>query len=219
MARVNAERISQGLTPVSMNTGAYCRARNRLSEELLHSLEKDSGANLESEALKDWLWKSRRVKLIDGSTVSMPDTVANQAEYPQQAAQKKGLGFPIARLVAVLSLNTGAVLDLSLGAYQGKLTGEHALLRNLFGSFEAGDVALADAYYCLYFLIAILQAIGVDMVCRLHGARRSDFRQGERLNKGDHIVIYERPERPDWMSKKMYEVECGRLIGSHVPKG
>jgi hypothetical protein len=172
---------------------------------LLHQLVRGSGANLEDKLPEKWLWKKRHVKLIDGSTVSMPDTDANQAAYPQQKAQKDGLGFPIARLVGVLSLSTGAIIDLSLGPYQGKRTGEHALLRQLLGCFRAGDVALADAYYCSYFLIAIFRAMGVDIVCRLHGARYSDFRRGKSLGKGDHIAIFERPKRPEWMSIELYE--------------
>ena len=202
--RVNAERAANGLKPASPDTGAYCKARDRLPEELIHKLVCASGFNLEQAAPAEWRWKKRHVKLIDGSTISMPDTAENQEEYPKQSEQKPGLGFPIARVVGVLSLTIGSVLDLAIAPYKGKLTGEHALLRQLLHCFSEGDIALADAYYCSYFLIANLHKMGVDIICRLHGARGSDFRRGKRLGNGDHIVTYLRPSRPSWMDDETY---------------
>ena len=79
----------------------------------------------------EWLWNGRHVKLVDGFTVSLPDTEANQAEYPQSRSQQAGVGFPLARCVVLLSLATGMVADLEIGPYAGKETGETALLRNL----------------------------------------------------------------------------------------
>ncbi len=80
-----------------------------------------------------WLWHGRHVKLVDGTTVSMPDTEANQAEYPQHSAQEEGVGFPILRMVMLFSLATGMLCDMAMGPYQGKETGEPALFRELFG--------------------------------------------------------------------------------------
>jgi hypothetical protein len=205
IACVNSERISKELTPASSDTGAYCKARSRLPEEFFQSLVKDSGGQLESQAPEDWLWKGRHVKLIDGSTLSMPDTSDNQSEYPQQKNQKEGLGFPIARILAILSLATGSVIDLAIGPYQGKASGEHSLLRTLLGNLNKGDIVLGDAYYCSYFLIATLKQMGIDIVCRIHGARLRDFRSGKRLSKGDHIVTYHRPKRPAWMDEHTYQ--------------
>jgi len=95
--------------------------------------------------------------VVDGTTASMPDTPENQAVYPQPASQKPGLGFPLARLVAVLSLNCAAVLDLAIGPHSGKQGGESALFRTLFDRLEASDVLLADRYYASYWMIAMLR--------------------------------------------------------------
>src|SRR5664279_3114610 len=62
----------------------------------------------------------------------MPDTPENQADFPQLDSQKPGLGFPIARRVVLISLAVGTVIDYSLGAYQGKGSGETSLLSQLF---------------------------------------------------------------------------------------
>jgi putative transposase len=152
-----------------------------------------------------WLWKNRHVHLVDGTTVSMPDTAANQAAYPQPATQQPGLGFPLARLVVLLSLASAMVTDMELGPYQGKETGETALLRSLLSCLDRGDVLLADCYYCSYFMIVLLRELGIDCVFRLHQCRGVDFRRGRRLGRGDHVVEWLRPARPDWMDQETYQ--------------
>jgi hypothetical protein len=151
------------------------------------------------------LWKGRHAKLIDGSTFMMADTPKNQAEYPQNPAQKTGIGFPISRFVAVLSLATACVMDCAITKYKGKGTGETALLRQLLDCFRKGDVAVADRFYGNYFMIALLLQRGVDVCFRKHQNRHSDFRRGHRLGKHDHLVTWHRPKRPSWMSQELYE--------------
>ena len=190
---------------LSDNTGAYCRARAKLPEAVLRRLAYDVADGSERSIPGEWRWKDRDVKMVDGTTMSMPDTKANQAEYPQHTAQKKGLGFPIVRMVVLLSLATAMVSGMALGPYSGKETGETALLRELFKRLVAGDIILGDRYYCSYFLIILLLELGVDIVTRQHQLRTTDFRQGERLGKRDHLVIWPRPAKPDWMDQATYD--------------
>jgi putative transposase len=143
--------------------------------------------------------------VVDGTIVSMADTAANQREYPQSRSQKPGLGFPIARLVVVFCLATGSVLEVAIGKYKGKQTGENSLFRRLWDELKSGDVSLGDRCYGSYFGIAMLKRRGVDSVCRLHQGRRCDFGRGRRLGDEDHIVIWARPARPDWMDEDTYE--------------
>lgn len=159
-----------------------------------------------------WRWRGRPVKLIDGTTVSMPDTEENQLRYPQHEAQKPGLGFPMARLVALISLECGAVLDWAMGPCKGKRTGEDALFRQLYRSLRRGDIVLVDCYHCSYFTVAVLQAMGVDVVARQHAQRITDFRRGERLGKRDHLVRWKRPARPEWMDEQTYAQMPEELI-------
>jgi hypothetical protein len=126
-----------GLT--SAATGAYCKARQRLSELFVADLARDSGRDLHDQIPTTGLLNGRPIKIGDGTTVSMPDTPANQKAYPQQRGQKEGLGFPILRLVGLISLSCGAVLDVAMAPYSGKRTGETSLLRQLLGSLRAGD--------------------------------------------------------------------------------
>jgi DDE family transposase len=162
----------------SADTGAYCKARDALPEAFFAEAARQAGRALEDDADATWLWKGREVVLVDGTTVSMPDTAENQAEYPQARTQKPGLGFPIARLVALIALATGAVLDLAIGPYQGKETGETALFRSLLDRLRPGTVVLADCSFGSYFGLASLATRGIDALVRMHQKRKYDFGMG-----------------------------------------
>lgn len=135
----------------------------------------------------------------------MPDTPENQAEYPQPNSQAEGLGFPILRAVALISLATAMINGLALGPYSGKETGETALFRQLFGLLKPNDVVVADRYYGGWFTIALLQELGVEVVTRLHQHREADFRRGRRLGADDHLVAWPKPQRPDWLDQETYD--------------
>jgi putative transposase len=192
--------------PDDLDTGAYCRARAKLPAVVLQRLALHVGHRLEEAAPEAWRWHGCRVHLVDGSTSTLPDTKENQAAFPPPASQKPGLGFPIIRWVVLLGLATAAVQGLAYGPFRGKETGETALFRELLGQLSQGDVVVADRYYCSYFLVALLQALGVDVVCRLHQRRKYDFHSGQRLGPGDRVTLWRRPERPDWMSEAEYGV-------------
>ena len=74
----------------------------------------------------------------------MPDTPENQEAYPQVYNQKRGVGFPIARVGALTSLACGAILNLGVCRYAGKGQGEVSLLRQLWDVLRPGDVLLTD---------------------------------------------------------------------------
>ena len=172
---------------------------------LLRQLALQVGRRLERRVPEDWQWQGRHIHLVDGFTVQAPDTPANQQRYPQPPGQKPGLGFPMLRLVVVLSLVTACVQDLAYGPYEGKETGEPALFRQLLGEMVAGDVVVFDRYYCSYFMVALVLAQGLDVVVRLHQGRSCDFRRGQRLGPDDHLVVWQRPQRPTWMTAEVYQ--------------
>jgi putative transposase len=204
VARLIAWRLTQGLSPCSADTGAYCTARSDLPEEALHALMRDAGKQVENESPQTWLWHGRRVRVVDGSTLTMPDTPENQAAYPQQKTQKPGCGFPIARILVIFSLSVGTVLEAAISKYQGKQTGENSLFRRLYDALAEGDIILADRYFSGWSDIALPLARGIDMVVRKHQGRRTDFRTGQRLGKDDHLIFWMRPQRPRWMSAEQY---------------
>jgi hypothetical protein len=201
VARLRAWRIAKGLPPCSLATGGYCRARQRLPETLLPRLVRGTSKRLQELAPKGWHFHDRSVVIVDGTCVSMPDTPENQKAYPQHPHQKRGCGFPIARIVVLLSLATGAVLDLAMAPWSGKLTGENALLRGLRNCLESGSILLADSYYSSYQEVAALLRMGVDVVMRQHGGRLGTFGRGQKLGREDHLVEWQRGrQRRSWMS-------------------
>jgi putative transposase len=199
-------RNAHGLPPVSTETTSYCDARARLPEGLFWELVRRTGHAVHEQAEASWNFHGRPVKIVDGSTVTMPDTARNQEAYPQPSSQADGLGFPIARILVVFSLAVGTVLEAAMGRYEGKQTSELALLRMIIDEFKPGDIVLADRFFCSYWVIAALKARGVDVVMRLHQRRRADFRCGDRVSRDDHTVLWKKPEAiPDWMSRAEYE--------------
>ena len=203
--RVLSWLVSRGEPPCTPKTDPYCKARRRLPESLFTRLLRETGQTLSRAVPAEWLWKGRRVKIADGTTVSMPDTPENQQAYPQAKTQKPGLGFPIARMVVVFCLACGTAIDAALGTYQGKQTGENALLRSLKDSIAPGEVLLADRCFSGYFDIAFWKQRAVDLVLRLHHLRTCDLRRGRRLGPNDHVVVWIKPkQRPAWMDEETY---------------
>ena len=224
VARVVTHCQLTGQTPPTSDTGDYCRARAKLSTPALRELSCEVADELESSADESWLWKGLHAKLIDGFTFTMPDTEMNQAEFPQPSSQAEGVGLPIARAVAVLSLATACVTETEIGPYKGKETGESALLRKLLGSFNENDIAVFDRYCCSFMMIALFQMQGTHVCARLHQKRKCDFRRGKRLGKYDHIIVWTKPKIPDWMDEATYDqipekLELREIRYSIVEKG
>jgi hypothetical protein len=193
-----------GRMPCAPDTGAYCDARQRLPLKAIIRLVHQTAQTVDRGASESWLWKGRRVTLVDGTTASMPDTPENQKVYPQSRSQGIGLGFPLVRILVIISLATGVVRDLAMGPYRGKETGETALFRELMHSLETAEIVLGDRSFGSYFGIAALGQRGIDGVFRMHQARKFDFRRGRRLGVTDHVVTWSKPARPQWMDKDTY---------------
>jgi hypothetical protein len=178
---------------VDEGTSAYCQARRRLPLDSLQRIRHAVAAradNLLVEAQQ--LWHGLRPKVIDATTVTLPDTPKNQRAYPQSRIQKPGCGFPLMRILGIFSLSSGVLLDYQKG---NKHQSELALLYKLLDHFKPGDLAIADRGFCNFVLMAALLLRGVDAVFRLHQSRRVDWRKGQRLGKHDRLFTWSRPRR------------------------
>lgn len=208
-----SERLAHGQSASTLNTSSYCNARARLPVAIPRTLGERIGNRLETAAPQEWRWQGRSVKLFDGTTVSMPDTPSNQNAFPQSREQKPGLGFPIARIGALIGLASGAILGYRIAACKGKGTGEQSLLRDLLDHHIApGDILLADALLANWWIIERVLAQGGDVVMAQHGSRHTDFTRGKPLGTNDHIVEWPRPPRPKWMSVTAYVSYPERLL-------
>jgi hypothetical protein len=183
----------------STDTGAYTKARQRLPESLLQRLVPETADALEQQVRPEHQWCGRPVRVCDGTTVLMSDSAANQAAYPQHGNQTAGCGFPIAKVVVMFSLMTGAVVAACIAPWA---MSEIVMSRLLYLELEVGEVVLADQAYGSYCDLALVQQQGADGVFRKHQARRTDFRRGIKPGIGDHQVVWQKPvKRPDHMSQ------------------
>lgn len=213
VSHILAERLSSGYEANSMNTGPYCKARQRLKLSHLEEGMQSVGRTLHEQAPQSWLWKKHRVVLVDGTTLLMPDTEKNQMRYPQQKVQKAGVGFPIMRLVGLLSLATGTCLGYATGAFQGKGSGETSLFSQLIGGLGKEDLLLADRYYTTYGIMALLLKQKNSFVFRQRPNVKSDFRTGKKLGTKDHLITVKKPPRkPVWMTVSDYAQLPEQLI-------
>ena len=185
---------------VDENTSAYCQARDRLPLDRLQRLRMAVAAA--GEKMTE-LWHDLRPKVIDGTTLSLPDTAKNQRAYPQSSSQKPGCGFPLMKLVGVFSLASGVLLDYAKG---NKHQSELRLLKGLLEHFKPQDLAVADRGFCTYVLLALLLLRGVPSLFRLHHSRPSDLRKGQRLGKNDRLFTWLKPnQRPRWLPQSWWQ--------------
>ena len=176
---------------LSGSSSAYCQARARLDPEALELVSGHLCWSLERNVLGEERWLGGRpVKIVDGTGLSMPDTPANQALWPQPTSQQPGCGFPVMKLVGLFSLSSGALLETATGSLH---VHESLLFRELWDKLRKGDVVLADRGFCSYAALASLQQRGVDSVMRLHQKRRGDFRSGRKLGPDDRLVTWAKP--------------------------
>src|SRR5262249_31744206 len=194
VARVVVWRTAHGRKGCSPDSSSYCEARARLPLELIRTLMRIVAGRIQHAAPMDWLWKGRSVKIVDGTTVLMPDTPENRDAYPPRRNQVNGVSFPIARLVVIFSHACGTALDLIMAPMRGKKTGETSLFRNMLGALNSGDILLGDRLFDSYRDIAALRERGVDIVFRMNGSRHCDFRRGRRLGVTDHRVTWKKPK-------------------------
>jgi len=174
----------------SLTTSAYCQARGRLDVERLDLVSKSVAHACERNVLTEERWQGRSVKIVDGTGLSMPDTVENQKAWPQPGSQKPGVGFPHMKLLGLFSLASGALMDHVTADYY---THETAMFRQMWSRLTRGDVILGDRAFCSFVSMHELSRKGVDSVFRLHQARQFDARKGKVLGRDDRLVTWTKP--------------------------
>lgn len=186
----------------SHDPSAYCRARKRLPENLLRRLVDLVAKKLAAKVPAKRLWHGHRVMLVDGSSAALWDTPENQKAYPQPSVQKPGCGFPVARIVGIFDMVTGALVDLAIGPLA---LAETTLFHMIWSCIKAGDIILGDRGYCSYAHMAVLLQRGSHSLFRLHAGRKVDFRRGKYLGRNDREVQWEKGARPKWLTPEEFD--------------
>jgi hypothetical protein len=211
----------------STNTGAYCRARAKITWQAVRDIccqiaqtteamfdAQDVDSELKQHdvvAEAQSIATSGRILLVDGFTFIAADTPENQEVFPQNPSQKEGLGFPIVRGVSLISMVTGLLVDAVFGTYAGKQSGETALLWQMLDQLKPGDTLVADCFYCTYWIVAACKNKGVHIVMKNHDKRDDEPLGAKRIDKNQRTTLWLRPQRPDWMSEEEY-AQCPEQI-------
>lgn len=196
VCRVQTLFSLKSLQPPAADTSAYCSARLRLPVRWLCRINHAITSRLCPTASG-----SGRLLVVDGTSTTLADTPALQKKYPQPTSQKPGCGFPLMNILGLFDLRSGAWLASAKGHADNH---DLPLFRRLYRRLRKGDTVVADRAFCSWFDIAILQAKGVEVVMRLHQARKVDPGKAKRLGQGDHLVSWPRAKRPRWMCAAQY---------------
>ena len=191
--QAQAWSLQSNQTPPPSENSPYCQARAALPLERLQHVHDHLVREADQAIAAKDLWCGRRVQVIDGTTLCAADTAANQASFPQQSVQKPGCGFPILRLLAVMSLSTGMIVAWAKDSLRSQ---ELGLLQRLWDHFKKGDVLLGDRGFASWGLLAQCQQRGVDAVLRVRGKLRNDFSQGREIDQHQRLVTWHKPKQP-----------------------
>jgi len=194
----------------SPNTASFCKARARLPQKGLEAIHRQLTRKMEAQTTEDGLWRQRRVKIVDGTGLSMPDTRANQKIYPQSQRQKLGCGFPVIKLVATFSLASGAILGFVKGTLHDA---ERILFKDLWDLFEPGDVVLADSAFCSYADYYFLSQRRIDCVMANHQRRTKGLEFVKSLGKQDRLLYWIKMKPcPSWLEKSQWAKVPEKLL-------
>lgn len=194
----------------SASTAAYCKARARLPLQGIKKLSGRIARHICASETEVSLWYGRKIKVIDGVCVSMPDTAKNQQAWPQPKGSKAGCGFPVMKLVAIFSLASGTLMELAKGNLHDH---ERTLFRKLWCSFKPGDVALADRGFCGYADFFLLAKRGVDSVMRKHQRRSVGAAVLKKIDENDYLMEwYKTSTKPDWLTGKQWRNIPDKII-------
>ncbi|MDZ4872194.1 MAG: IS4 family transposase ISAcma16 [Chroococcidiopsis cubana SAG 39.79] len=203
VSKIIAYLAGEGVELPSTDTSGYCQARARIPEKLLEKLFGRAAKSLEEKVTCEYLWCGRNVKVIDGSTVSMPDTLENQKAYPQPKTQKPGCGFPIAKIGVIFSLATGAAVALCIDVLN---THDIKLARKLYQFLNPLDILLGDRAFCAYADIAAIKNLGCEAIFRKHQSRTTSIRKGRIVGNCDKLVTWYKPKIcPKGLSKDDFD--------------
>jgi hypothetical protein len=209
--QVVAAAINRRLIPSGCCEGdsAYCNRRNKLPEVKIKKLAFEVGKRLSKKSRKAEMFFGRRVKVVDGTSVQLPDTSQNQSEYPQPTAQKEGCGTPVMYVSALMDLATGAMLWAETIGRSGH---EQKLFRMLWKRIRREEIVLGDSIYCSFGLIVGMTRRSIDCVIRWNNARKHRPKT-KRLGYNDWLELWERPIKPEpWVWFELPETITVRVI-------
>lgn len=176
------DRIEQAPADTS-----WCEARSRLPEGLWARLIDDSTRRLEDLAGQEYLYFGRSVYLVDGSTVSMPDTLELASAFGYADTKHGPSRFPVARITFITHAGTEAVFDYRLGRYR---TAEDSQFHAMWDRLPSGCICIFDRKFCSFYDLAKLQQGRIDVISPLHQRRDPHklIAEGTKIGKNEWLI-------------------------------
>lgn len=203
----------QDAAPISAKDGAYCVARQRLPEDLFGCALNKTAAACDRAAPPTGLLQGRRAMLVDGTVLTLADSLANQTEYPQVATMKKGCAFPLMKVVAVLSLLSGAIVAAGCGASH---VSEFRLFYDLAACLVPRDIVITDRGFGNGCVLAWLQSLKIDFIARSN--RKTAGRRRRHLGRNDWLVIWKRPQTSAVIPQELFD-QCPAELEVRIVRG
>ena len=219
------------LAKAPVKAAAYCKARMRLPLAALQELLRSSSAAMRARQRTGTLWCGLRTFLLDGTSTITPDVPELAEAFGRPTGQKKGCGWPVPKILALLDAFSGMVVEV-MGF--PLFTHEQSQAWRLHPLLGVGDLLLADRGLCSFAHLAMLAARGVAGVFRVHQRQIINFRPHrktrrqagkkggrgrptsrfiKRLGKHDQVVEWIKPsQKPRWMTMEQYDALPAKLL-------
>jgi hypothetical protein len=178
LSHLRDEEVVGGLLATE---AAITKARQRLGVEPLKKLfEKFVRPQAEKWLTGAW-YRSWRVVSLDGSTLRVQDTDANEHRFGRPPSKRGTTAYPQMRMVGLLENGTRILFEVALGAYH---TAENTLARLVVPKLGKGMLCLADRGFFGYELWNQGVATGAELLWRIKSTIKP--RQMERLPDGSY---------------------------------
>ena len=208
------KRIREGT--VRPHTGAYSDARQNMPLEVVNRVADRVWEHLSQtttrEALPGW---SRRVFILDGSSVELPHTPDLIKAYPPATNQYGEAHWPVLRVLVAQELTSALAVRPCWGPMYGpEAVSEQALTETMLDRLDNASVVMGDINFGVFSVAYAASQRGHDMLFRLQPNRAAQLGRGLTLNPGTDQRVCWRPS--DYERKRHPELPAGACVQGRI---
>lgn len=176
--------------PISDNTAAYTKARQRLEYT---SVQKVFDYSKDFTGIGQTLWHGMESFNSDGTYCQMQDSEELRKKYYVKEGDNS---YPQLLLQGIVKQGTGQIVCFEVGTrHQSELE----LIARQIGQLPKNSLLLADDLYNSYAIFAMIQRRGCHLI--VPGKRERTYKVIEKIADGDEIVELSRGNIPKWWNQ------------------
>jgi hypothetical protein len=160
------------------------QARQRLGAEAVRFLFERTGGTWAEKSADKHRWRGLSLWAVDGTSLRVPDSEENRAHFGGRKNQRGDSGYPIARVVTLMSLRSHLMAAATLGPYG---TSEIALSKELWGKVPEDALAIVDRGF-LYAEILVPLAASGRRQWLTRARKNTSYKVVKKLAPGDELV-------------------------------